>query len=679
VKLISFRIQNYRSISDSGEIAVGKLTSLVGRNESGKTNLLLALQTLNPAGGIKNLLPIKDFPRQRRLGECTDGTPVVSTTWELNDSEQGDLAAMFPRAAGVTHVEIARSYKADRETEFVGLKPIAFSADEVATRLRKIRPVAEVEIDKLEEAPQHSTREALETFATALAVASAPTDWATHVAPILAAFRKALAAASITLPEREDGLLSELEDLAAQISKDGPALQAARRWAVTLLPTFVYVDDYPELTGHQNIAEYLARKKANPSQLNESDRNFEKMCKVADLNPEQFNQLRSQNDHETRNQLANRAGAIVTSELRRLWKDRQLKVRFSPDADHLDTFISDPNSVYDVEVNLDERSRGLKWFFSFYITFSADTKGGTAQNAILLLDEPGLYLHALSQGDLLHHFAADFENQIIYTTHSPFMVPTKNLDAIRTVSIGQETGTIVSNDPVGDSRTLFPIQAAMGYSLSQSLFVGPNNLIVEGVTDYWMLSSASSYLESLGKTGLPEGMTLTPAGGAQKIPYMVSLLTSERLQVLVLFDEEKQSRATRDDLVKAKLIRDDNIVFVTDGFDAPAKPSEADIEDMFEPAVYDALVSESYSKELTGKTLTLNPQIPRIVKRYEQAFQNIGIEFHKTRPSRLLLNKMATDAAIMIPQSTVERFDRLFARISKLYAANLKSNAEPFS
>jgi predicted ATP-dependent endonuclease of OLD family len=679
MRLISFRVQNYRSINDSGDIAVSKLTSLVGRNESGKTNLLLALQTLNPAGGIKDLLPIKDFPRQRRLGECTNGTPVVSTTWELNDSEQGDLATKFPRATGVTLVKITRSYKADRETEFVDLKPIAFSADEVAARLRKIRPVAEVEIDKLEEVQQHSAKEALETFATALAVTSAPPDWATCVAPVLASFRKALAAASITLPDREDGLLSELEDLAAQISKDGPAFQAARHWAVTLLPTFVYVDDYPELTGHQNIAEYLARKRASPSQLNDSDRNFEKMCKVADLDPEQFNQLRSQNDHETRNQLANRAGAIVTTELRRLWKDRQLKVRFSPDADHLDTFVSDPNSVYDVEVNLDERSRGLKWFFSFYITFSADTKGGTAQNAILLLDEPGLYLHALSQGDLLNHFAADFDNQIIYTTHSPFMVPTEKLDAIRTVSIGQETGTIVSNDPAGDSRTLFPIQAALGYSLSQSLFVGPNNLVVEGVTDYWMLSSASSYLESLGKTGLPEGMTLTPAGGAQKIPYMVSLLTSERLQVLVLFDEEKQSRATRDELVKAKLIRDDNIVFVTDGFETSAKPAEADIEDLFEPTVYGILVSESYSKELTGKKLKLNAQIPRIVKRYEQAFQDIGIEFHKTRPSRLLLNKMATDAAKIIPQSTVERFERLFGRISKLYATNIKRNGEPFS
>lgn len=678
MKLKSFRILNYRSINDSGEITVGGLTSLVGRNESGKSNLLLALQTLNPAGGPQDLSPIKNFPRQRRLSECKDDTPVVKTTWELDAKEQDELANMFPRAAGITQVQISRQYKAPtRQVGFVGLKQLAFSATDVAAKFRKIQPVAEAEIEKRDPAVQPAAKEALTQLDTQLATKGTPVQWAAAATPAIAAFRKALATASASLPKQEEELLSELDELAAQITKDGPAYEAARNWAAGKLPIFVYVDDYPELTGHQNIAEYIARRNASPSQLTDSDRNFEKMCKVADLNPDQLHQLHAANDHETRNQLANRASAIVTSELRRLWKDRPLKVRFSPDANHLDTFVSDPNTIYDVEVNLDERSRGLKWFFSFYITFAADTKGGSSSNAILLLDEPGLYLHALSQGDLLRHFAADFSNQIIYSTHSPFMVPTENLDAIRTVNIGQEAGTVVTNDPTGDSRTLFPIQAALGYSLSQSLFVGSNNLVVEGVTDYWMLSSASSYLESIGKSGLPKDLTMTPAGGAQKIPYMVSLLTSERLQVLALFDEEKQSRATRDELVKAKVMKDSNIVFVSEGFD-PAAP-EADTEDLLEPAVYDALVAESYAKELTGKTLNLNAHIPRIVKRYEEAFEDLGIEFHKTRPARLLLNKMATDAATMIPAPSVERFERLFSRIAKIHEGNLRRNAEPFS
>ena len=158
---------------------------------------------------------------------------------------------------------------------------------------------------------------------------------------------------------------------------------------------------------------------------------------MASLSPEQLERLLAKGKNETRNQLANRAGAVVTAEIRRLWKDRHLTIRFDLDEHHMNTLVSDPTATYPVEVNLDERSRGFKWFFSFYMTFAADTQGGSAENAILLLDEPGLYLHAMSQADLLRHFEDDFKNQIIYTTHSPFMVPTHNLDAIRTVNIEQ--------------------------------------------------------------------------------------------------------------------------------------------------------------------------------------------------------------------------------------------------
>jgi len=412
MKLTTFQVTNFRSINDSGPVSVAKLTSLVGRNESGKSNLLLGLRTLNPPGGPKDLNPVKDFPRHRRLSECNDDTQVVSTTWELDADEQAELVEMFPRAAGVTHVDIGRRYKAP--THWVGfknLKPLSFASSEIAARVREIQPVLEVAADKLDDASKQQAYVAIKQFAADLTKANGAPAWAELAVPGLAALRRALAAAGIELAVKEGGLLTELEGLAATIAADEPASRAARGWASGRLPVFVYVDEYPELTGHQNIADYLTRK--GQGQATAADQNFAKMCKVAGLDPAQLHSLHAAGDHETRNQLANRAGAVVTGELRRLWKDRQLKVRFSPDAQHLDTFVADPNSVYDVEVNLDERSRGLKWFFSFYIAFSADTsEGGSADNAILLLDEPGLYLHALSQADLLRHFSADFANQI---------------------------------------------------------------------------------------------------------------------------------------------------------------------------------------------------------------------------------------------------------------------------
>lgn len=677
MKFIGIRIQNYRSVNDSGPINAGKITALVGRNESGKTNLLLALHSLNPPGGPKDLSPIKDFPRHRRLSECTDDTPVVTTTWELSQDEQSRLTTIFPRAKGLTQITIGRHYKAaSRWVGFPHLTPIDFDIKNITSRVRKIKPVILAAAEKLEDGPRKQLEDAVTKFESTLSEDIDAGDWAKIATPALSAFRQALTAVTVTFADKEDKLLGELEEKATNIAADEKAHAEARKWAMGLLPVFVYVDEYPEIDGHQNIAEYLTRKGNN--QLTPSDINFEKLCKVADLSPQQLQDLLGKNDHETRNQLANRAGAVVTGEIRRLWKDRALKVRFNPDAQHLDTFVSDPNAVYDVEVNLDERSRGFKWFFSFYVTFAADTKGGSAENAILLLDEPGLYLHATSQGDLLKHLAGDFGNQVLYTTHSPFMVPTDNLDAVRTVNIQQDAGTTVSNDPSGDARTLFPLQAALGFNLAQSLFVGPANLVVEGVTDYWIISSVSEHLRTLGKVALPESLTITPAGGAQKVSYMVALLASERLHVLVLLDEERQARNAKDELVKNKLIRDENIVFVTDAFDSNSRPPEADIEDLLDQAVYDALVQESYKDELAGKTLKLNSNIPRLVKRYEEAFSALNLEFHKTRPARLLLRQIATDPAKIVTPTSMERFERLFGTVATQIQKHMVRNAQPF-
>ena len=102
---------------------------------------------------------------------------------------------------------------------------------------------------------------------------------------------------------------------------------------------FIFLDDYPESgTWHQNIAEYLARKPHTPQ--SEADCSFEKLCNSTELDPVKLQDLFNMNEHETRNQLANRAGALATSEIKRLWKDRPLKVRFNLDAQHLDTLVS---------------------------------------------------------------------------------------------------------------------------------------------------------------------------------------------------------------------------------------------------------------------------------------------------------------------------------------------------
>lgn len=677
VKLQSFHIRNYRSVNDSGRIEIADCTALVGRNESGKTNLLLALESLNPADQkLEALTFVKDFPRDRHKSAFSEDTTVVESWWTLSPDEQQQLAEILPRAKGVSEVLIGRGYKAARWVDFGPLPELTVDAEAVAQDFTKIRQSVSGGFAKVPDVAKNAITESLDALCESPPKeADSLAQWALSTAERITTLNRTSSRNNIEVPPLAKEHLYHLAAIVGVIAKDKEKIAEALKWIVEQMPVFIYLSDYPELHGHEDIPDFL-RAKRGERRMEEPDRNFQRLCKVAGLDPEELQQLLS-HGHEERQQLTNRAGAVVTRKIRDLWKDRQLSVRFSLDANHFDTLISDQSAGYPVEINFDDRSRGFKWFFSFYIAFAADTSGGPAENAVLLLDEPGLYLHAVAQRDLLEHFDRDFKNQIVFTTHSPFMIPVHDLSRIRTVQISQERGTEVTNDIQGDSKTLYPLQTALGYDLTQTLFVGDKNIVVEGVTDYWYLISASDYLLERGKAGLPKGLVMTPAGGAQKIPYMVAFLAAQNLKVLVLLDQEPGAQQSKEDLIKAKLIRSDNVISIGDGFEKPSG-SATDIEDLLDPVVFDQLVRESYADELKKKTLNLNANIPRIVKRYEEAFRNIGLEFHKTRPARLFLRKIASKPETVFTDVACRQFSRLFGVIADRLMKRSERAARPF-
>ncbi|OLI89621.1 AAA family ATPase, partial [Xanthomonas oryzae] len=139
MQLKSFQVTNFRSIKNSGDIDVSRITALLGRNESGKSNLLRGLHSLKPLDGFKPLNRIKDFPRDRRLEECTDCMPVVSTTWELNDNEKAELLDIIPRATDVTKIVIGRQYQGKTHSvSFPELKSIVFVEADIKSKVKRI-------------------------------------------------------------------------------------------------------------------------------------------------------------------------------------------------------------------------------------------------------------------------------------------------------------------------------------------------------------------------------------------------------------------------------------------------------------------------------------------------------------------------------------------------------------
>lgn len=678
MRLESFVVTDFRSINHSGHVDVAdRLTVLVGRNESGKTAILKALHGLkspadptgNPAAqaGFTTFTLARDFPRDRPRRDFDERCTVVESSWVLSEDDRKRLGAIWPRSAGATHAVVQRPYSPNRQIDIKGVVGMEALLQEGRQAGEKAQKAVKAVIKTRAEVAESASLAADELVAALM-----EDRWSPKTAAAVSAVRAAFTPAGEDVPTGVEQALTELERILARFAADDGQAESARKWVDERLPVFVYLDEFDEVPGQHNIKAYLDRK--SQGQLQSRDRMFEKLLKVADLNVTELHSLLREG-HEERALLTDRASRVFTRRLRTLWKDREIDVQFRVDESHFDVLVKDKDT--DALVPLDERSRGFRWYFSFYVTFTADTMGGDKADAVLLLDEPGLFLHATAQAQLLRLFL-ELPNQIVYTTHSPFMIDPGDLAAVRTVSLEPELGTVVSSDLSGDARTLFPLQAALGYDITQTLFIGTKNVVTEGVTDYWYLTAVADYLRDQGRPSLPTEVVLTPAGGAQKVSYLVSLLASQRLHVVVLLDAEPSSVRTREDLVKARLVRQDSVVMVSDAFPAAAARSEADIEDLLDQDVFLRLAEEAYATELAGRPIPLNPKVPRIVPRLEQAFELLGLEFHKSRVAKRFLDLMGKNPGAALSTDALDRFERLFGALGSAVGKLEARASEPF-
>ncbi len=251
----------------------------------------------------------------------------------------------------------------------------------------------------------------------------------------------------------------------------------------------------------------------------------------------------------------NAAEVSLTREIRSIWKPDEskgevAKLRLRADGQYLKVTVEDDLGV---EVELDQRSEGFQWPVSFFVVFFAEAQRDH-KNAVLLLDEPGMSLHALKQREFRKTITRLAEgNQTIYTTHSPFLVGPDELDLVRVVEmVSREEGTkvhtsVTANDPAA----LLPLQEALGYDLAQSLFTQKQNLVLEGLTDYWYLEAVSQLLRASKDVNLNEKIALVPANTAGKVVYFATILHAQGFKVAALLDSDSagDQAAQQDTLV----------------------------------------------------------------------------------------------------------------------------------
>lgn len=643
--LKSYRVRHYRNFVDSGELDVSDgVTCLVGKNESGKTALLQALCNLNPANTTSPQFDlINDYPRwlkkEHEITKEIGKEPPIVARFELSDADMAAIADQFGDAAVTSkEVIVQKSYSnllamdvQSDEAKFVAGFVEALSADEVRTAIRSSTTVTAV-IEDLNNATKRFT--------------SPPAPGEPNPA----------------LVQRVDQVRSELMALVPN-GDFGAALHA---FIHEMLPEFFYFGEYELLPGRVEKAPLMnALQAGDDSGLSEDQRTALALLRLANTDSVNLG-----SEFEVTTGELEAVANLLTKRVREYWlQNRHLRMEIAVEPVYMPNPQNPSKQVLDCEWiqfrvndtrhdytnNLDRRSTGFRWFASFFAAFfqfEGDNK------VIVLLDEPGLHLHGSAQKDLLRFIDERLTptRQVLYSTHSPWMVPS-DLACVRIVEDAEDvnlSGALVTDQAATrDPDTLFPLQAALGYDVAQNLFIGEDNLAVEGVSDFIYLTLFSDHLATLGRSSLNPAWRILPCGSADNIPAFVNLI-GPHLKVTVLLDSGQRPNQRIDNLANAGLL--DKRRIITMG--AVLARKEADIEDVFEDAEYLELFNRTFPR---GKVKPADLKgTDRIVARIER---KLGEQYNHGLVAQTLLRSSGTSFASISPE-TLDRAESLIRAIN---------------
>lgn len=652
MKLREFRVGEFRSIWDSGSVKVdGQTTCLVGKNEAGKTTLLSALYRTNPIIPADAVFDeTYDYPKREvedyrfavENGD-RDEAIVVECVYEMDTDDTEAVTSVFGPKVLKGKTFTRKTYYGKANSRFW------LVMDESAARKHL--------------ADNPALPNELKTALTGAA------DWD--------AFAAALNAAEAT------EAVKALKGLVAKVREKGLGSYIFNSLIWSRAPKFLYFDEYYQMEGQANLNALIDREDAKT--LEDSDYPLIGLINLARLDHRKL--VSTNNTTELKNKLQG-AGNHLTNRIVKYWsQNRHIQMLFDvrdakpQDPEGMRQGINVWGEVYDTvhraSTALRTRSRGFVWFFSF-LAWYEDIKR-QKQNVILLLDEPGLSLHGRAQGDLLRYFEEELSaHQLIYTTHSPFMIDPAKFERVRIVQDlgidareplpkGQDGTKVLTNVFDATDDSLFPLQGALGYEIQQTLFIGPNSLVVEGPADMLFLRAVSAQLEREGRTGLSESWVITPVGGSGKVPTFVALLAPQKgMNVATLLDIQNSDRALIEDLYKKKMLEKKQVATYADF----TGEKEADVEDMFDRDFYLQLVNAEFSKQLKTsiKLSSLNAKDPRTVRAIEVYLEKNPLKsgsFGHYRPARYFSENVAA-LWLQVSDATKDRFEAAFKHLNAL-------------
>ena len=303
-------------------------------------------------------------------------------------------------------------------------------------------------------------------------------------------------------------------------------------------------------------------------------------------------------------------------------------------------FVSNPET--NKQFHPSQRSKGFQWFLSFYTRILSNTKDGN--NNVILIDEPGLFLHAKAQKSVLKVFNNLSEHdKIIYSTHSPYLIEKDHLERIKLVEKDKNDFTYIVNKfyDTQDQDTLTPILTAIGYDIFSGITFDEKrrSVVVEGISDYLILTSIFEKLK------LTNDFYLIPMKGADSIAKYVPFFIGWKLKFVVLLDNDEKGKKVKGDLTKRWLVEENQII--------PISPyPDNTVEDLFSHKEYfEEILDKGGSEYDAAKSIS------------EQLNSSKKVIAAKE------LSKKLKDGSIALSKGTLDKFSSIHKKIEGYFSS----------
>ena len=680
MRLRKFRVQGYRCIHDSGEIRVGDLAAFVGRNESGKTTILEALTLLNKDTKLSDLDLCDEMTE-----ELKSEIKLAEGEFVLSEKETSLIREKFPNLQDIKKMKIYRTNKNPRIQYDFGEVKISGEAskrlnswenfvDRIKSFVSSMPNPIRIRVDtKFLNAPPPRTREVF--------------------MDMMAEFNNNI----YLIASQDQQVISEWKDIYQDLESifDNMLIGTNERSALDnfiedkLHPRFVYFSDYKKILGNIDLEEFVRESKGIKAKGLEYVEEFDKAETVNNLF--YLAELDAQKLEEAKNspsrliKLLNISSRRLSERLNPAWKGDPIHVelRWNP-GNVLSVVISDVHKDGTVTNTglLNRRAEGFKWTFSFIVNFAAETQKAELKEAILLLDEPARNLHPAQQrgiSDLLKGLAGS--NQILYATHSPFMIFDYTQGNLLVVELDKRRhlSKIYYDYWNADDQTLIPILYGLSRGLVESIVdkqIGFNSrpvIIVETMSDCMYLNAFDRFLKDPNLSMNP--LNIVPAYNKNSVMSLAIFYKNHGYDTFILLDNTEESRKISTEL-QTNEFKSVQMVF----FELAGQP-RLFIEDLLIDEDYLYAVNQTYEVKLRkeGYTTLTKDQVSSkgkksIVDNLNEIWkenQHLGWEkFDREEICRYICEKIVLGETDFLSDKTKDQFRSLYRLIAERIRQN---------